>query len=244
MSGIGGMLKLLELYPSVQGEGPNVGKPTTFVRFAGCNLRCPGWPCDTPYSIFPEQWKSEAKDCTPQDLYLWIKNMPARHICITGGEPLIQPRADMVMLLANLLDSRYTIDIFTNGTMPIIRPMDEGLTYVLDWKLAGSGEGQLPFNQTNTREANRKALLGTDAIKFTVKDRNDMYEARDLIVKWRDTKTWESNLFRPKFYMGPVWEGEVPPRDIIEFLADNGLWDVYLNLQIHKYVFDPAARGI
>ena len=113
-------MKLLELYTSVQGEGPNVGLPTTFVRFAGCNLRCPGWPCDTPYSIFPEQWKEEFKEVTPADLYLYIKHEVPHHICITGGEPFLQPHAELAELIANLTDSAYTIDIFTNGTLPLL----------------------------------------------------------------------------------------------------------------------------
>lgn len=237
-------MRLLELYTSVQGEGPNVGKPTTFVRFAGCNLRCPGWPCDTPYSIEPEIWQKEFVPIDAVELYTRILAENPKHVCITGGEPLIQPRAELVMLLANLLDQNYTIDIFTNGTMPIIRPEDPNLTYVLDWKLAGSGEGHLQDKLYNTRFENLMKLFPTDAIKFTVKDRNDMYEARDLINQWKSLQgNFSPDLPLPKFYMGPVWD-KVEPSEIVEFLADNGLWDVFLNLQVHKVIWDPKARRI
>src|SRR5580765_3735237 len=109
-------MRLLELYTTVQGEGPNVGKRTTFVRFAGCNFRCPGWPCDTPYSIEPSIWRKEMTPVEPEELVEKILKLDPHHICITGGEPLIQPKHEMQDFISMLRMEGYTMDLFTNGS--------------------------------------------------------------------------------------------------------------------------------
>src|SRR5262245_9640738 len=110
------MLRVSEIYPSVQGEGPHVGMQTTFVRFAGCNMRCPGWPCDTPYAIFPRLFKDDSTFMEVGDIMNKVVELVPRHICITGGEPTIQNKSELSELGEILLVEGFTIDLFTNGT--------------------------------------------------------------------------------------------------------------------------------
>src|SRR3954453_605533 len=98
-------LRLLEPYPSTQGEGPNVGKLTQFVRFAGCNLKCPGWPCDTPFSIDPAQYRNEMQLVTARTLarsvFAEFTATGAENICLTGGEPTLQPQGELYVFLSD-----------------------------------------------------------------------------------------------------------------------------------------------
>lgn len=231
-------MNLLETYPTVQGEGPNVGQRTLFVRFGGCNMRCPGWPCDTPYSIYPEQWKKEIEVLGPEEVYRRIVDetrvMGINHVCITGGEPLIQPAESINRLFELLISASYTIDLFTNGSRNFARYL---VTYprvsiIMDWKLIGSGEGT---SFLDIRTKNLTLLNSKDAVKFVVKDEVDLEQARQIHNKWGRTP------FRQ--YISPAW-GEIQPHEIVAYMDEHGLEDMWLNLQTHKYIFDPAARRI
>lgn len=225
------MLRLSELYVSSQGEGPNVGKLTTFVRFAGCNMRCPSWPCDTPHAIFPEIYNKEMEAVSWNTLVERIQELPAKHLCLTGGEPFLQFKSDLILLAENLRALSYTMDIFTNGSF--IFPMfatEPSVTVVMDWKLIGSGEAG---TAVANREFNRQNLLSKDAIKFTVANQADMEEAISFLYKWRP--------YKHQVFMGPVW-GQIEPEDVVDFIRQSDFPDIKLNVQVHKYVWEPMAR--
>lgn len=227
-------MKLLELYTSVQGEGPNVGVPTTFVRFAGCNMRCPGWPCDTPYAIFPEQWRHEFTKVTPHELVELIEQKYPKNICITGGEPLIQPKDEIRSMVGQLVKAGYTIDLFSNGSRnfeeyQMTRPE---VTIIMDWKLTGSGEGDSFLEERN---ANRLRLADTDAIKFVVAHKQDFDEA---LSEW---KAW--GTVHHRVYFAPAWNILTPAR-LVSWIEESTLEDAWLNLQSHKYIWNPQSRGI
>jgi len=227
-------MRLLELYTSVQGEGPNVGRPTTFVRFAGCNMRCEGWPCDSPYAIYPEIWRHEMEAVTPSQIAQRVDGLYPSHVCITGGEPLLQPGEELLHLIQTLRSRGITIDIFTNGSRRIKlikEAFPHGVHFIMDWKLTGSGEGE-SFLETRTR--NLRFLTSTDAVKFVAKDTDDLEEAAKLIAKWGSTPY--------RKYIAPAWGFE--PKEVIAFMEYEELHDVYLNIQVHKYIFDPGRRGI
>jgi 7-carboxy-7-deazaguanine synthase len=238
-------MRLLELYTTVQGEGPNVGKPTTFVRFAGCNMRCPGWPCDTPYSIYPEIWRKEAENVDPKELFLRVKEQSPMHVCITGGEPLIQNRRELTEFFWFLHHNRYTADIFTNGSRSI-KDADEGvnylfdnITFVMDWKLPGSGEHESYLEQ---RTENLKYLRSRDAIKLVIKDNADLKMAEEYIERWHHSM----DVFErtdAQVYVGVAW-GEMAEADLVHWLTEKGYSWVKLNVQVHKFIFDPTARRI
>src|ERR1700742_890100 len=99
-------MRLLEHYTSVQGEGPRTGRPTQFVTVAGCNLKCPFWPCDTPEAIDPKLYREEQQTVTPDDIIASVEeyagNDGSFNVCITGGEPMLQPNDEMDELVRGL----------------------------------------------------------------------------------------------------------------------------------------------
>lgn len=138
------LLRLNEHYVSVQGEGPNTGVMTQFVRFSGCNMRCPGWPCDTQHAIQPALFKDDPK-LEPLSILAQADfsraSTGASHLCITGGEPFMQDRARLQELALAAISAGYTIDVFTNGSFEFPSWVTfSPVTIIMDWKLKGSGE--------------------------------------------------------------------------------------------------------
>ena len=177
-------MRLTEVYTSIQGEGPNTGQQIQFVRFGGCNMRCPGWPCDTEFAINPEN-KDQWEKIDPIGVASRIKAYP-KHVCLTGGEPLIQRSEDMRRLAESLTQDNYKIDLFTNGSQAIpIWSLKNNVTIVMDWKLPGSGEAATGVMQ---RGENIKFLQEKDAVKFVVKNSEDLLAAIDVWRTFRDAE--------------------------------------------------------
>lgn len=229
------MLRLSELYTSTQGEGQHVGKMTVFCRFAGCNMRCAGWPCDTPHAILPEIWRHESERLAPPILAARImalcEDTGATHVCYTGGEPFMQQERDLYELTRILIGHDLSVEVFTNGSFIFPEWVGATLDVMMDWKLAGSLEDQ---THRDERFANAFQLRDSDGIKFVVKDFTDCEEAFDL---WKnDIKT------RAQFWVGTAWD-QLYERDIVEFIKANKLpWR--LNVQVHKYIWPADERGV
>lgn len=226
-------MRLSEIYTSCQGEGPGVGHMTQFIRFAGCNLRCPGWPCDTQHAIDPELYRHEWKTVTPEDVIVLVQPYP-RRVTLTGGEPFLQPAGELAHLLAHLIHSGYSIEIFTNGTRPwsVWISYHPSISIIMDWKLQGSGED--PSNEV--RIANLATLQSSGAVKFVIKDENDFKQALYL---------WEQHIWKPRLpvqvYYGAVW-GTVKDATLVEWIQREQL-DWKLNVQMHNYIFGAHTRG-
>lgn len=226
-------LRLSELYPSIQGEGPHTGEPTIFVRFGGCNMRCPGWPCDTQHAILPEIWKNDPI-VEPFNLIGRVKALPGDNVCITGGEPTMQPAAMLEDFGLGLLDIKYSIDVFTNGSLvplPNWMLVENYVTVIMDWKLAGSGESQ---RGVDIRLENLKRLSVKDAVKFVIANDADWIEAISLWKAFKD-------LTSARFWAGVAWGKYSEAQLINQLLHEDLPWKV--NTQIHKYIWDPNARG-
>jgi 7-carboxy-7-deazaguanine synthase len=232
------LLRLLEHYTSTQGEGPYVGVLTQFVRFAGCNLKCSGWPCDTPYAIKPELFKDEQKKILAEELAFDINRKYidtfASNICFTGGEPLIQPTQDIVRVIQELdaYDSPFTFEMFTNGTRPLPDELiDLGCRFIMDWKLPASNEN--PYDET--RIQNIPKLTPGDAVKFVIAKRSDLTAAKELYWKYLVDQM-------PEVYVGAAW-GQYPSNAIVQFIQEHRLpWR--LNVQVHNYIYGAQVRGI
>jgi 7-carboxy-7-deazaguanine synthase len=255
-------MRLLEHYVSVQGEGPRTGIPTQFVRFAGCNLRCPGWPCDTEFAIDPKQWRKEFKEvpARPQLLRVVGKSTSvtivakimgykhrANNVCWTGGEPLLQKYDDM-LYVNQVLTRTYgvTTEMFTNGSMEITKELAQNCKFVMDWKLTGSGEGETFQRPTymDTRNANLQVLdkapsfgIGKNAVKFVCKDKVDVEEA--IGTYWRySLEDWNGDV-----YFGAVWNSEyLTSAGLVEMLLSSNVPNWRLNVQVHNYVWDAQER--
>jgi 7-carboxy-7-deazaguanine synthase len=227
-------LRLTELYTSVQGEGPKTGVKTVFVRFGGCNMRCPGWPCDTPQAILPEQWKNDPL-VDPDKLVEMVLQQPgAMNVCITGGEPTMQPPQKLKAFVEGLLELAYTIDVFTNGSLVDFPTWmyEPEVTVILDWKLQGSGEAQ---RGTDTRLANLKRLKANDVVKFVIASDADYLEAVSLWKLFKD-------MTRATFWAGVAW-GKFNEDELVEEIIANRI-DWHLNVQVHKYIWEPEARRV
>lgn len=229
-------MRISEIYTSVQGEGPGVGWPTQFIRFAGCNLRCAGWPCDTQHAIDPEKYRHEWRTVTVDDILIDLAPN-VRRVTLTGGEPFLQPAKQLTDLVTRLLSTDYTIEVFTNGTLPFpFWVLEPQVNIIMDWKLTGSGED--PNNET--RLANLSMLNSNDAIKFVCATENDFAEA---------CKLWAVHLAVPHYvnknphvYAGAAW-GKVTEAQVADWIRE-AYPPFKLNVQVHNYIFDRNRRGI
>jgi 7-carboxy-7-deazaguanine synthase len=238
-------MRVSEIYYSIQGEGSSTGVPTVFVRFAGCNYKCSGWPCDTQHAISPEyrkEWRyMTAEEITNTITSLWFRGC---NVCITGGEPLMQPDKELHELVNRLNDylgaaahsgATFDIDVFTNGSVLIPEWMIDECYFTMDWKLPSSGE--IPDN--NVLAANLIALheVKNNAVKFTVGSKADLDQA---LQNYNATLR---NLPYLGVYLGRVRNSELTDADLVEFIGKNKLpWS--LNVQLHNIIWDPASRGI
>jgi len=225
-------MKLLEHYVSTQGEGPRTGTLTQFVRFAGCNLRCPGWPCDTQRAIEPKLYIGKYENVTANTLTGRLIEMRdqtgASNICITGGEPFLQPFDEMEHLSSLMFHEGFDQEVFTNGTLVIPTIWFAYAQVNMDWKLAGSGEGHVGHDQ---RLRNVRFLKPSDMIKFVVKDEADIEEAVAA------TDMLRTAGFMGEFWVGAAWDEITPARLVAHIIAEALPWK--LNVQVHKYVWDP-----
>ncbi|MCF6093504.1 radical SAM protein [Microaerobacter geothermalis] len=231
-------LPMVEIFETVEGEGLKAGYPTTFIRLFHCNLRCK-W-CDTPYSYSPALPEFYA---TTREIVEQVTNLGNPYICLTGGEPLIHGGKSMDLIHAlSELDIVKDVHIETNGAIDLrpftqqrkeITTVGSKVRFIMDYKLSGSGEkGKMITN-------NFSLLQDHDEIKFVVANREDFQEALDII---------ENHYQQGQILFSPVFS-MVSPRDLVEWILKEKagrhyLKDAKLNLQIHKWIWDPDMRGV
>lgn len=219
---------VIEKFLSIDGEGPTAGEIATFIRFGGCNLNC-SW-CDTAYSI---ACNVKGEQLTKEQIYEYIKENGADNVTLTGGEPLIQKEiGQLIYFLAQ--DKSLLVHIETNGTIPIYNyEKIKGLrnvSFIVDYKLPGSKmENKMHLN-------NYKAVGSGDVCKFVIGTEEDLKRARDIVYKYRLTE-------RCMVYFSPVMAA-VEPVKIVNFMKENKLNKVRLQLQLHKIIWPPDTRGV
>lgn len=230
-------MRVSEVYKSVQGEGPNVGFPTIFTRFGGCNLRCPGWPCDTLYAVEPKyrhDWLQLAPVGVAEKVARAAFNAPV-NVCYTGGEPFLQPKMELRDLTEQLMafPNVQEIECFSNGTIDYSEWMTDRVRFCMDWKLPGSGED--PNN--TTRIDNLYRLMQSKkmhSVKFVCKDEDDFRLAMTLYEDYIEPDEIE-------VYYGVAW-GSITNEALIQMVLDAGLpWK--LNMQVHNYIWSRELRG-
>lgn len=230
-------MRVDEIYLSVQGEGPRVGIPTIFCRFGGCNLRCPGWPCDTQHAIQPEfrdQWMQMTPEQINKKICDLIGGREQVNICFTGGEPFLQVH-DKLEELHDLLQKNFqvgTIECFSNGTLLYPDWALDNVAFIMDWKLPGSGED--PYN--DVRLVNLKKMDSLHAVKFVISDMDDFELAKDLFYQHLQYKS------AVEVYYGVAWNKMTNATLCKAVLNAELPWR--LNMQIHNIVWDRRKRGI
>jgi len=225
---------ITEIFKSIQGEGTRAGLPCVFVRLTGCNLRCT-W-CDTAYAFYGGH-KMSVEDVLARvnELAGWRQGKPAVPLVeLTGGEPLLQK--DIYPLAERLLSAGYTVMIETSGER-FIGQLPRGVIRIVDIKCPDSGEADT-FEMRNLNELTRE-----DEVKFVLMTRRDYEFARDFIRQHGLAERVKQVLFSPVFDDPEgKWTG-LEPRRLVEWILDDGL-PVRLGLQLHKFVWEPATRGV
>ena len=213
------MLVVHELYVSVQGESTHTGRPCAFVRLSACDLRC-SW-CDTPYAF------TGGKKMSVDDVVAAVELLRCPLVEITGGEPLLQ--ADVIPLMQKLIAAGHEVLVETGGHLPIDKLPAE-VVAIVDVKCPGSGEA------AKMHWPNLAALRPHDEVKFVIKDRADYEYARAVVREHDLASRTEAVLFSPV-------HGALAPADLAKWLLEDHL-PVRLQLQQHKYVWAPDARGV
>jgi 7-carboxy-7-deazaguanine synthase len=227
-------MQITEIYKSIQGESTHAGLPCVFVRLTGCNLRC-SW-CDSEYTF------SGGHRMTLEEVIEEVEQLsPSGGLVeITGGEPMLQER-EVVPLMQRLLDEGYTLLLETSGERPLER-VPKGVVKIVDVKCPNSGEPD-----TFCLE-NLETLTSGDEVKFVLSDRSDYEFARDFVARHRLAARVNAVLFSPAFSKDAGGARDtshclLDPRELAEWmLADNV--PARLGLQIHKFIWDPAMKGV
>lgn len=229
---------ITEIFKSIQGEGTRAGLPCIFVRLTGCNLRCT-W-CDTAYAFHGGEKMSVEEVLTRVDqLAGRQEGMAGTQVGIplvelTGGEPLLQE--EIYLLGEKLLAKGYTVMIETSGERFIGR-LPREVIKIVDVKCPDSDEPDT-FEMRNLAE-----LSENDEVKFVLSTRRDYEFARDFMMQHRLARRVKQVLFSPVFEDPQgKWAG-LEPRTLAEWILADGL-PVRLGLQLHKFIWDPAMRGV
>lgn len=206
-----GMLKITEIFHSLQGEALQAGLPTVFVRLTGCPLRCTY--CDSEYAFYGGEWMYF------DDILEKIRQHGTPHVCVTGGEPLAQKRCGELLKL--LCDEGFKVSLETSGAVDI-GLADRRVSRVMDLKTPDSGE------ESKNLWSNLDELTPHDQVKFVICSRND-YE-------WARAQLRERKLdSRCAVLFSPSW-GEVESKDLAEWILADRL-PVRFQLQIHKLLW-------
>jgi len=227
-------MQITEIYKSLQGESTHAGLPCVFVRLTGCNLRC-SW-CDSEYT-FQGGRKMDSKAVLDEVMRL---SPNGGLVEITGGEPMLQER-ELLPLMRQLLEAGYRVLLETSGERPLERVPAEVIK-IVDVKCPNSGEPDT-FHIENL-----ETLTVHDEVKFVLSGRADYEFARDFTHRHRLAERVNAVLFSPAFRKDATGARDsshclLDPRELAEWMLADDV-PARLGLQLHKYIWDPAVKGV
>ena len=214
------MLRVTEIFRSIQGESTHAGRPCTFVRLTGCPMRCT-W-CDSEYTF------SGGDHFTLDDIMRKVRDFGCNLVEITGGEPLAQREA--FDLIKRLCDENFEVLIETGGYVST-EEVDPRARIILDIKCPASSEAE----RNHWPNLNR-LRADLDEVKFVIADQNDWEFAKKIIAEYDLEKSAKAVL------IAPAW-GLIDLTVLASWIAESGL-NVRMQLQLHKYIWGPDVRGV
>ncbi len=217
-------MRVAEKFVSINGEGQKAGELAVFIRFTGCNLSCDY--CDTKWANEPD---CPYDEMTADEIYRYILSAKVKNVTLTGGEPLLHKGIyDLVSILAK--DKSLSVEIETNGSVDIseLKKIENPPSVTLDYKTASSGM------EDKMLMSNYKYLDKRDTVKFVSGSIEDLKKAKYII---------DNYVSEAKAYLSPVF-GSIKPEDMVQFMIDNNMNNVRLQLQLHKYIWEPDRKGV
>jgi 7-carboxy-7-deazaguanine synthase len=214
------MLRVTEIFRSIQGESTHAGRPCTFIRLTGCPMRCV-W-CDSEYTF------SGGEHISLAQVMDQVQQFGCRLVEVTGGEPLAQPSCGE--LISTLCAKDYEVLVETGGFIST-ENLDPRANIILDVKCPASGEAERNYWPNLGRLRADK-----DEVKFVIADSEDWVYAKNIIEEYDLIQRTKAVL------ISPAW-GLVNLQELAESVAASGL-EVRMQLQLHKYIWGPEARGV
>ena len=212
------MIKINEIYLSIQGESTHTGLPCIFIRLTGCNLRC-SW-CDTAYAFH------EGKNMSIDEILQKVENFGIHLVEITGGEPLMQD--NVYTLMKRLIEKGYKVMLETGGSISLER-VPKDVIKIMDLKCPGSGE------QEKNNLDNLKLLAPHDEVKFVILDKKDYEWSRDIIKRYKINET-------AHILLSPVFD-KLELKEMVKWILEDRL-PVRLQTQLHKIIWDKNTIGV
>lgn len=216
-------MKFAEKFISINGEGKNAGELAVFLRFSGCNLRCSY--CDT---MWVNEENCEVFDYTLSEIIEYIRNSGAKHVTITGGEPLLQENVEILFEAIHSLN--INVEIETNGSVDLSKFIQNTpfVSFTMDYKMPSSLMEQHMFLE------NLSILRKTDTLKLVCGSNEDLSKILEIIpLASKDVPIFISPSFT-----------EIEPCEIVDFIIKNKLSRVKMQLQMHKFIWSPEERGV
>lgn len=217
---------VVEKFVSINGEGQHAGELAVFIRLRGCNLNCSY--CDTRWACTSD---AAAEDMTEEEIINYIKSTGVKRVTLTGGEPLM---AEDIMVLLQALSNQpeLKIEIETNGSIHIkdFAAINNPPAFTLDYKLKGSGMEDKMLTD------NFKFLTAKDTLKFVCSDVSELERVCEIVDRYRISDKCTA-LISPVF-------GRIEPADMVDYMISHNRNDIRLQLQLHKFIWDPNKRGV
>lgn len=221
--------KVVEKFVSINGEGLHSGELAVFIRFFGCNLRCEY--CDSKYSYDKNE---ETEELTDKELFEYVEQQGVKNVTLTGGEPLLQSNIKELVLMLTI--HGYRVEIETNGSVSIAElaelPYCYRPSFTLDYKTECAGNALSKL----MKKSNYAYLNKMDCVKFVVGSLRDL-QIMKYVIEQNDLLARTNVLVSACF-------GKIELEEIASFLIKHTLNGVKMQLQIHKFIWDAAKRGV
>lgn len=218
--------EVTEKFISINGEGQHAGEIAVFIRLKGCNLACSF--CDTRWAC---EGSASYTEMTEKEIIDYVKESGVKRVTLTGGEPLLAKDV-IVLLTAFGKEPDIEVEIETNGSVSIapFTEIKKRPSFTLDYKLEGSGMEKF------MDASNYDYLKPQDTVKFVCSDTTELERVVDIVDKYKLSD-------KCTVLISPVF-GAIEPSDMVDFLIKNKRNDIRLQLQLHKFIWDPNKRGV